>query len=114
MTFRIKKGVVLADQLPMLRLRTVIAEVFEAFDLDCVVTSGKDGTHSPGSLHPFGFAEDYDAGEPVNMEVLHQIAQEATNRLNDTRYQIFAHAGHIHGEYDPLEFQRFKYQKKGE
>jgi len=68
---------------------------------ELVVTSGRDGMHSAGSLHYYGYAVDLRASEGWGYtpnEII-QIADGLRNALGEG-YQVIVHSTHIHVEYD--------------
>ena len=74
---------------------------------ELVVTSARDGLHSPGSLHYYGLAVDLRTryftrnGEKDDQKIAH-IAHELSFALRniDERYQVIKHSTHIHVEFD--------------
>lgn len=67
---------------------------------EMVVTEGTGGEHSPGSLHPFGYAVDLRT-RYFDYPTASKVRDELQARLGDN-YDVINHAGsHIHVEYDP-------------
>jgi len=108
MAFRIKPGAKPSFRLEMIKLRKAVEKVFTRHGMTTWLTSGTDGEHSVGSFHSSGYAEDYDGDRAVSDSEWQEIEDEARKELDDSRYQLIAHAGHLHGEYDPPEFKRYK------
>ncbi len=96
-----KNGVVLLGL--KLEMRKVLIEadkVWKAHGQELTITSGLDGIHSPGSLHPYGYALDlrtryFDKAEYTT------IAAELRAALGD-KYDVIVHYTHIHIEYDEI------------
>lgn len=67
-----------------------------------VVTSARDGMHSPGSLHYYGLAVDLrtrDFSESVKAKVVDLLrGRLATHSMH---YDVVPHSTHLHVEYDP-------------
>lgn len=95
-SFTVKPGVVLP---PVLNLAVVVAEVMAAHSVQCVITSGKDGTHKVGSLHYSDKALDFRSrGQSLPLQQL--IATQVRERLGSD-YDFIVEGDHFHGEYDP-------------
>jgi hypothetical protein len=105
---KIKPGTKPSIRLEMIKVRKAVEQTFNAYGYDCWLTSGMDGTHGTGSLHYAGYAEDYDASVKIPTETWQRIEMDVTQSLGGLPYQVIAHAGHLHVEYDPIEFQRYK------
>jgi len=108
MALKIKPGARPSFRLEMIKPRKVVEEIFADFNMTAWLTSGMDSEHGAGSLHYSGYAEDYDGEREISIAEWREIKQGIVNRLYDSRYQVIAHAGHVHIEYDPAEFKRFK------
>ena len=104
----IKKGAIPSDKLEMIRPRKVVAAVFSKHNLDLWLTSGKDGTHGVGTLHYAGYAEDYDSSVEISDELGKVLEKEVQETLYDVRYDIIWHKGHLHIEFDPSSFGKYK------
>jgi hypothetical protein len=63
------------------------------------VTSGFEGSHSEGSLHYSGLAEDYRIRD-VNPSELAEMVGKVRARLGSL-YDVVLEADHLHVEYDP-------------
>ena len=81
----------------------IVDDVFKAHGLTCVLTSGVRMKGSK-SLHPYGYAADFDCTETITMETWKLIERDVRAALND-QYDVIAHnAGsgmHLHVEFDP-------------
>jgi len=80
-----------------------IDAIFTAHGLVCVMTSAVR-EKGPGSLHPMGFAMDFDATRSVGVVTWQQIQREAQEALG-SQYDVLAHDSgqgqHLHVEFDP-------------
>lgn len=77
----------------------IIENVFQSFGVEAILTSGTEGQHMPGSLHPKGFATDWrsrhvpDRFRPDLVEMLKEkLGKE---------FQVILEKDHIHIEFDP-------------
>jgi len=61
---------------------------------DLMVTSGKDGQHGIGSLHPSGRAFDIRKGRGITLLMLRKL-------LGNKKFDFKEHRTHFHIEYDP-------------
>lgn len=95
-------------RLEMIKPKKAADKVFERHGTTAWLTSGTDGEHSAGSLHYSGYAEDFDGEKDFTNEEWQEIENEIREEIGDSRYQVIAHAGHVHIEYDPSEFKRYK------
>lgn len=59
---------------------------------DFIITSIREGTHSPGSLHLLGLAFDYD---PQDVPIEHD------KEILGKDYDVINERDHRHAEYDP-------------
>ena len=105
---KIKPGARPSDKLAMVKVRKAVDETFRAYGYDCWLTSGMDSEHSAGSLHYAGYAEDYDASEEIPDKTWRLIEIDTNELLGGLPYQVIAHGGHLHVEYDPREFRQWK------
>lgn len=73
-----------------------IEKLFNQHNEDLIITSIREGTHSPGSFHPNGRAFDIRTPKEVSIN-------EIRNRLNVNghKFDVVEHSTHIHIEYDP-------------
>lgn len=69
---------------------------------ELVITSARDGIHSAGSLHYYGYAVDLRT-HYFSENAKRQIAKDLGDHLGSD-YDVILHSTHIHVEYDP----RFK------
>lgn len=86
--------------------------IWREYGYDCVVTSGRDGKHSWGSLHYYGLAVDLrtqdhnEAQWPAAVRKEIAIYLQQALREYSKHYQVIAHDSHIHVEYDAGAFPR--------
>jgi len=73
---------------------------------DLVITSARDGFHSPGSFHYYGYAVDlrtWDANSnQVSAQLRNKLADELRHVLSaySPFYDVIVHKTHIHVEFD--------------
>jgi len=108
----IKSGVVMSDKLVMRPVLLKADVIWRAHGEELVVTSGKDGTHSAGSIHYYGYAYDFRTSY-FGDSVVRAVANTLRNTLGP-RYNVVIHphiyfddgeiksTGHIHAEYDHI------------
>lgn len=98
---KVKNGVQLAGlQLPM-RLVLIIADrIYQDNGFELVVTSGLEGTHSPGSLHYYGYALDFRIFA-MPLDKVRNVVFSLRQELGDS-YQVIQHPTHIHVEYQEV------------
>jgi len=104
---KIKPGAKPSDKLVMIKPRKAVAKVFARHGMTVWLTSGMDSEHGVGSLHYSGHAEDYDGTRHVSPEEWEEIKNELDDELGYP-YQVVAHKGHVHIEYDPTMFEQYK------
>jgi hypothetical protein len=100
---RIKSGVVLWDMEPYL------VDVFDLIDdvtrmiagRDAVITSGREGKHSEGSLHYRGCAVDLRTWG-MTPSVQREYVEVLSEVLGDD-FDVVLELTHVHVEYDPDE-----------
>ena len=98
---QIKEGVSLVGL--KIEMRTVLIEadkLWKRYGQELVITCGPGGTHSPGSLHPYGYAldlrsRDFDSGTKG------YVVETLRKELGDD-YDVISHGTHIHVEYDKI------------
>jgi len=75
------------------------ARYFDQLDAACVITSGRDGKHMNGSLHPTGYAADL---RTRNMSTAQQerLRDDLQDELGQD-YDRVIESDHLHIEYDP-------------
>lgn len=97
---KLKQGVVLAGlKIEMRPVLIKAAALWAQHGQELVVTCGLDGTHSPGSLHYYGYALDFrtryfDHGIAILIKGLLQ-------RELGPLYQVILHETHMHVQYKP-------------
>ena len=96
----LKEGVRIHGIRPEMLLGLIIvAQVYEYYGYDCVITSVTDGTHSRGSLHYQGSAIDTRVnGIPTGKVNL--ITKKCKVIMGDD-FDIVLEKDHIHFEYQP-------------
>lgn len=77
----------------------IVAGVYEAHGVPCVVTSITDGTHSRASLHYQGAAFDVRT-HTVPPDLLGQVADACRGALG-IDYDVVLEPTHMHVEYQP-------------
>ena len=98
---QIKEGVNLAGlKIEMQPVLVAASKIWERHGQELVVTCGPGGTHSPGSLHPYGYAVDlrsryFDSGTKI------YVVESLQKELGDD-YDVVSHRTHIHVEYDKI------------
>ncbi len=98
---KVKRGVVLAGL--NLRMRKVLIEadhLWKVYGYELVITSALDGVHSPGSLHPYGYALDFRT-RYFDKKHHKDIVVSLNHRLGEG-YQVILHKTHIHVEFDAI------------
>lgn len=96
---KIKQGASLQGLSIIMRQALISADtIWHSLGQELVVTSGTDGTHSPESLHYYGYALDFRTHYFTDTQ-----KQVAFIRLDDTLsklgFQVIKHKTHIHVEY---------------
>ena len=72
--------------------------IWKQFGQELTITSARDGMHSAGSLHYYGFAVD------LRIWGLEGVVQTLATNLRSilgSDYDVIVHSSHIHVEYDP-------------
>lgn len=85
-------------QIQMLPVLKNAGHIWKDMGEELVVTSARDGIHSAGSLHYYGYAVDF-RSRYFSRRGVGIVA----NRLRDTLgsdYQVIVHSTHIHVEYE--------------
>jgi len=77
-----------------------ISSVYEKYGIECVITSGRDGTHSPHSLHYAGKALDIRTNNIGSDGAKVKIFTEIKAALGD-EFDVVLESDHIHAEFDP-------------
>lgn len=107
-----KRGIILDLQPHMARgLPGIDAAYRETVKREATITSGRDGSHMPTSLHYAGLAVDVRIRDPYGtwkltpeeLAVLHGILRLKLNgsRDKDVPYNVVLESTHFHVEYDP-------------
>ena len=106
----IKRGVDLVGvTVPMLMATLIAHEVYREHNIECIITTGRDGEHSRASLHYPGSALDYRMRHIEDDELKITIYHEIKARLSlqyDVVYHPYAsdkNPGHLHVEFQPKE-----------
>ena len=76
------------------------AEVYEAYNAECVCTSYMDGKHGPSSFHYEGLAIDLRIWPFPTVELQEEVVRELQVRLGND-YDVVLEPNHIHVEFDP-------------
>lgn len=91
----LKPGVQLAGlQLPMRKVLINAAKLWAENGQTLVVTSGLDGTHSPGSLHYYGYALDF-RSRYFSAKTVVKLCDQLRSALG-TDYLVLDEKTHIH------------------
>jgi hypothetical protein len=99
---RIKGGVDVGGLRAEIVLAICIASnVFEAFGVDCVITSVFDGVHKKDSLHDDGLAVDLRTRDlpPASVTIVAAQIRACLWR----QYQVVVERDHMHIEFDPKQ-----------
>ena len=98
MPLKTKDGVILYGLNIKMRPVLLYADsIWKSLGQELVITSTTDGVHSPGSLHPYGFAVDLRSNYFTNEQ-----KAEACNKLRSrlgSSYSVVPEPTHIHVEY---------------
>ena len=107
MKIQIKPGVVILElNAPLFHLAYTAYDIWKRRGLIPTITSGAEGHHMAGSLHPLGLAWDLRVRDLTDPAI---VAQELREMLNlkehdfDIVYGDSQHLDHIHVEYDPKQ-----------
>jgi len=97
-----KKGVIAWPLHPAMRkVKVEAGRVWEEFGQKCVITSGLEGEHGDGSLHPFGCALDFRT-RFFKKGVPETVAKKLKKRLGPD-YVVICHGKHhIHVGYNKI------------
>lgn len=98
---KIKDGVVMPNQLVMRKVLIAAEKIWKDFGQELVITAGMDGTHSAGSLHPYGYAIDLRTRYFEDGEVKRRIANQLRETLGH-KYDVILHKTHVHVEYQEI------------
>jgi hypothetical protein len=85
----------------------VAEEVWETYlDLEPVITSARDGIHSAGSLHYYGYAVDLRTWDAMGVQLDDEMRAIVANALRhklasySPYFDVVEHKTHIHVEFD--------------
>ncbi len=93
----IKDKVIMPDKLEMRIVLIRAKAVWKEYGRKLVVTSGKEGTHSAGSLHYYGYAVDLRTRFWLKKKKL--LVFKTLKQRMGTDYRVIWHRTHIHVEY---------------
>ena len=98
----IKQGVKIDLLTPQALLALMVAkDVYEKdHQVELVLTSGNDGSHSSGSLHYGGNAIDIRIWNLPDSVTPEEVRDQIAERLGEN-YDVVLESTHIHIEYDP-------------
>lgn len=87
-----------------IRVRHILIEadkIWQSLGNELVITSGLDGVHSPGSLHPYGLALDLRTNyfDDEEKEIAYHSLKTVLKSI-DLRFDVVFESTHIHAEYD--------------
>lgn len=80
--------------------------IWAAHGIDHVVTSARDGFHSPGSYHYYGYAVDLRTWDGRQQQLGDFVRRDIAAKLRaalakySAHYDVVVHSTHIHVEYD--------------
>lgn len=98
---KIKDGVYLQGlQLPMRQVLIEASRIWERYGQELVVTSGLEGTHSPSSLHYYGYALDFRSRYFDDLQRF-SVGLDLRSALGD-KYFVLVEDDHIHVEYKEI------------
>jgi hypothetical protein len=84
----------------MMYANWIVADVYEEYGHDTILTSGREGVHMPGSKHYSGNAGDYRIRHLEDSSMAAAIVEELRGCFTDD-YDVVLEETHIHVEYDP-------------
>jgi len=96
----IKSGVIMPNKLEMRKALIAADQLWQDFGQDLVVTSGTEGTHSPGSLHYSGYALDLRT-RYFKTETSVGLMKALQARLG-SKYYVKWHESHLHVGYNHI------------
>ncbi len=96
----IKRNVIMPDKLVMRVVLIRANAIWREFGRELAVTSGKEGTHSAGSLHYYGYAVDLRTRFWLRKKKL-AVFETLRQRLGPD-YKVVWHKTHIHVEYNKI------------
>ena len=99
---RIKLGVKVNGIKPEMILAYVVAnDIYSEYEIECVITSCTDSSHSHASLHYVGYAIDLRTRD-MGIQLETVITDRLQLALGD-QYDVVLENDHIHVEYQPKE-----------
>jgi hypothetical protein len=99
---KVKEGVLLFGLHLEMRNAIITADkTYKEHGYEMEITSTTDGIHSPGSLHPYGYAIDIGI-KVLTSEQLIIILKQLEGLLNADGYDVILEKDHIHIEYDKI------------
>lgn len=80
----------------------VIDETYESLGYEAWLTSGTEGEHNPGSLHPKGLATDWRTNH-MREDLVPILVARLKKNLGGVRseYDVVVEDDHLHVEFDP-------------
>ena len=96
----LKNGVIMPTKLVMRVVLLYADDIWRLYGEELVVTSGMDGTHSPGSIHYYGYAVDLRT-RYFKPKVSVEAAEMLSQRLGPD-YSVVWHETHIHVGYNKI------------
>ena len=73
-----------------------LEKLFASENEDLIITSIREGTHSPGSFHPNGRAFDIRTPKSITWIQIRDFLNQGGHK-----FDVVEHSTHIHIEYDP-------------
>jgi hypothetical protein len=102
---KVKAGVIIQGLAPCMRKALIVCErIYHRHGTQFVITSGLDGCHSAGSLHPYGYAIDCRTRDLKSEENRIEVYEQLKSELNE--YDVVLEKDHIHIENEK-GFNRF-------
>jgi hypothetical protein len=99
---KMKDDVILAGLDIRMRIVLITADkVWKQHGQELVITSGLDGCHSAGSLHPYGYALDLRIRYFITKTKQSQVCNALREALPEG-YQVIQHSSHCHVEFDQI------------
>ncbi len=91
---KFKEGVELRVTKTVNEILGLIVPVYDSFGIDCIVTSGTDGTHDEHSKHYLGQALDFRVSNvhPDDLQALVQACKKACGE----QYFVLFEGDHVH------------------
>jgi hypothetical protein len=104
---QLKKGVIMTGLRLVMRPVLIEADkIYRDYGEELVVTSALDGTHSPGSMHYYGYALDFRTRDFDELTLLKVIVDlQKALRKYGFHYKVIRHKDHLHIEH-PVGFKQ--------